>query len=134
LRYIKQDENAMVRWNIMIHYFITWFEYNDYYEKCIKHVHVGVMKPNIKSKRCNENHRSSAAGYHPRYMSPNHHEVQKDLRLVDVRGRISILGWCGRCRRLVLLELVNLDLKVVDDVVSICERYSTVLHALLKLL
>jgi hypothetical protein len=67
-------------------------------------------------------------------MPPNHHEVQKDLRLVDVRGRISILGWCGRCRRLVLLELVNLDLKVVDDVVSICERYSTVLHALLKLL
>jgi hypothetical protein len=32
----------------------------------------------------------------------------------------------------VLLELVNLGLKVVDDVVSICERYSTVLH-LLKL-
>jgi hypothetical protein len=67
-------------------------------------------------------------------MPPNHYEVQKDLRLVDVRGRVSILGWCGRCRRLVLLELVNLDLKVVDDVVSICERYSTVLHALLKLL
>jgi hypothetical protein len=33
----------------------------------------------------------------------------------------------------VLLELVNLSLKVVDDVVSICERYSTVLHLLLKL-
>jgi hypothetical protein len=33
----------------------------------------------------------------------------------------------------VLLELVNLGLKVVDDVVSICERYSMVLHLLLKL-
>jgi hypothetical protein len=33
-----------------------------------------------------------------------------------------------------LLELVNLGLKVVDDVVSICECYSTVMHLLLKLL
>jgi hypothetical protein len=33
----------------------------------------------------------------------------------------------------VLLELVNLVLKVVNDVVSVCERYSTVLHLLLKL-
>jgi hypothetical protein len=33
----------------------------------------------------------------------------------------------------VLLELVNLGLKVVDDVVSVCERYSMVLHLLLKL-
>jgi hypothetical protein len=88
---------------------------------------------NIKSKMCSENHRSSAAGCHPRYMLPNHHEVRKDLRLVDVRGRVSILSWCGRCRRLVLPELVNLDLKVVDDVVSVCERYSMVLHLLLKL-
>jgi hypothetical protein len=66
-------------------------------------------------------------------MLPNHHEVRKDLRLVDVRGRVSILDWCGRCRRLVLLEPVNLGLKVVDDVVSVCECYSTVLHLLLKL-
>jgi hypothetical protein len=66
-------------------------------------------------------------------MLPNHHEVRKDLRLIDVRGRVSILDWCDRCRRLVLLELVNLGLKVVDDVVSVCERYSTVLHLLLKL-
>jgi hypothetical protein len=29
---------------------------------------------------------------------------------------------------------MNLGLKVVDDDVSICERYSTVLHLLLKLL
>jgi hypothetical protein len=28
----------------MIHYFITWFEYNDHYEKCIMHIHVGGMK------------------------------------------------------------------------------------------
>jgi hypothetical protein len=28
---------------------------------------------------------------------------------------------------------MNLGLKVIDDVVSICERYSTVLHLLLKL-
>jgi hypothetical protein len=34
----------MVRWNIMIHYFITWFGYNDHYENCIKHVHVGGME------------------------------------------------------------------------------------------
>jgi hypothetical protein len=68
-------------------------------------------------------------------MLPNtHHEVWKDLRLIDIRGRVSILDWCGWCRHLVLLELVNLSLKVVDDVVSICERYSSVLHLLLKLL
>jgi hypothetical protein len=65
--------------------------------------------------------------------SENHHEVQKDLRLVDIRGRVSILGWCGRCRHLVLLELMNLGLKVVDDVVSVRECYSTVLHLLLKI-
>jgi hypothetical protein len=34
----------------------------------------------------------------------------------------------------VLLELMNLGLKVVNDDVSICECYSTVLHLLLKLL
>jgi hypothetical protein len=34
----------------------------------------------------------------------------------------------------VLLELVYLGLKVADDVVSVCERYTTVLHLLLKLL
>jgi hypothetical protein len=33
-----------------------------------------------------------------------------------------------------LLELVNLSLKVVDDAVSVCECYSTVMHLLLKLL
>jgi hypothetical protein len=33
----------------------------------------------------------------------------------------------------VLLELMNLGLKVVDDVVSIRECYSTILHLLLKL-
>jgi hypothetical protein len=33
----------------------------------------------------------------------------------------------------VLLELVNLDLKVVDDVISIRECYSTILYLLLKL-
>jgi hypothetical protein len=66
-------------------------------------------------------------------MLPNHNEVRKDLRLIDVRGRVSILGWCGWCRRLVLLELMNVGLKVVDDVVSVCERYYTVLHLLLKL-
>jgi hypothetical protein len=73
-------------------------------------------------------------GGHPRYMLPNPHDVRKDLRLIDVRGRVSILGWCGRCRRLVLLKLMNLSLKVVDDVVSVCECYSTVLHLLLEFL
>jgi hypothetical protein len=33
----------------------------------------------------------------------------------------------------VLLELTNLGLKIVDDVVSVCERYSAVLHLLLML-
>jgi hypothetical protein len=51
-----------VRWNIMIHYFITWFEYNDHYENCIKHVHGEGWNPNIKSKMCSENLRSSAVG------------------------------------------------------------------------
>jgi hypothetical protein len=88
-----------------------------------------------KSKWCSENHRSSAAGCHPRYMLPNtHHGVRKVLRLINVRGRVSILGWCGRCWCLVLLELVYLGLKVIDYVVSICEHYSMVLHLLLKLL
>jgi hypothetical protein len=36
--------------------------------------------------------------------------------------------------RLVLLELMYLGLKVVNYVVSVCERYSTVLNLLLKLL
>jgi hypothetical protein len=40
----------MVRWNIMIYYFITWFEYNDHYEKCIKHVHVGGMEPEYQKQ------------------------------------------------------------------------------------
>jgi hypothetical protein len=40
----------MVRWNIMIHYFITWFEYNDHYENCIKHVHVGGMEPEYQKQ------------------------------------------------------------------------------------
>jgi hypothetical protein len=35
---------------------------------------------------------------------------------------------------LVLLEIVNLGLKVVDDVVSVHECYSTVLHLLLHTL
>jgi hypothetical protein len=67
-------------------------------------------------------------------MLPNHHKVRKDLRLVDVRGRVSILSWGDRCRRLVLLELMNFGLKVVDDVVFVCEHYSMVMHLLLKLL
>jgi hypothetical protein len=29
----------------VIHYFITWFEYNEHHGKCIRHVHVGAMKP-----------------------------------------------------------------------------------------
>jgi hypothetical protein len=29
----------------MIHYFITWFKYNDHHEKCIRHIHEGAMKP-----------------------------------------------------------------------------------------
>jgi hypothetical protein len=37
-------------------------------------------------------------------------------------------------RCLLLLELMYLGLKVVDYVVSVCERYSAVLHLLLKLL
>jgi hypothetical protein len=40
----------MVRWNIMIHYFITWFEYNDHYENYIKHVHVGGMEPEYQKQ------------------------------------------------------------------------------------
>jgi hypothetical protein len=34
----------------------------------------------------------------------------------------------------VLLELMNLGLKVVNDIVSVCEHYSMVLHLLLRLL
>jgi hypothetical protein len=42
----------MVRWNIMIHYFITWSEYNDHYENYIKHVHVGGMELRISKAKC----------------------------------------------------------------------------------
>jgi hypothetical protein len=41
----------MVRHNIMIHDFITWFEYNDHYEKCIKHVDVRGMKPEYQKQK-----------------------------------------------------------------------------------
>jgi hypothetical protein len=41
----------MVRCNIMIHYFISWFEYNDHYENCIKHVHVGGMEPEYQKQK-----------------------------------------------------------------------------------
>jgi hypothetical protein len=88
-----------------------------------------------KSKRCSENHHSSAAGCHPRYMQTNtRHGVWKDLRLINIHGRVSIFDWCGWCKCLVLLELVYLGLKFVDYVVSVCECYSMVLHLLLKLL
>jgi hypothetical protein len=40
----------MVRWNTMIHYIIIWFEYNDHYENCIKHVHVGGMEPECQKQ------------------------------------------------------------------------------------
>jgi hypothetical protein len=40
----------MVRWNIMIHYFITWFEYNDQYENDIKQVHMGGMEPEYEKQ------------------------------------------------------------------------------------
>jgi hypothetical protein len=29
----------------MIHYFITWYEYNDHYENYIKHVHMERIEP-----------------------------------------------------------------------------------------
>jgi hypothetical protein len=38
-------KRQMMRWNIMIRYFVIWFEYNDHHEKCIRHVYVGGMKP-----------------------------------------------------------------------------------------
>jgi hypothetical protein len=63
-----------------------------------------------------------------------HHEVRKDLRIVDVRGRISILGWCDRCRHMVLLELMNLAQEVVNHVVSVCESNSIVMHLPVKIL
>jgi hypothetical protein len=68
-------------------------------------------------------------------MLPNtYHEVWKDLRLIDVQGTVSILGRCGRCRHLVLLELMYLAQEVVNHVVSVCESDSMVLYLLLKLL
>jgi hypothetical protein len=35
----------------MIHYFITWFEYNDHHEKCIRHKHMGGMKPEYQKAK-----------------------------------------------------------------------------------
>jgi hypothetical protein len=117
----------------MIHYFITWFKYIDHYENCIKHVQVGGMKPEYQKQNVQRESSFFSRGGHPRYMLSNHHEVRKDLTIVDVRGRVSILSWCNRCRRLVLLKLVNLSLKVVNDVVPVRERYSTVLYLLFEL-
>jgi hypothetical protein len=68
-------------------------------------------------------------------MLPNtYHKVWKDLGLINFLGSVSILGWCGRSMRMVLLELVYLTVKVVIYVILFCERHSTVLHLLLKLL
>jgi hypothetical protein len=58
----KAGWKAMVRWNIMIHYFITWFEYNDHYENCKSMYTWEGWNLDIKSKMCSENHRSSVAG------------------------------------------------------------------------
>jgi hypothetical protein len=70
-------------------------------------------------------------GCHPRYMLPiTHHKVRKDLGLIEVRGRVSILGLRGKCKHLVLLELVYLSQEVVDHVISVCEHDSMVLHLL----
>jgi hypothetical protein len=117
----------------MIHYFITWFKYIDHYEDCIKHVHVGGLKLEYQKQNVQQESSFFSRGGHPRYILPNHHEVQKDLTLIDVRGRVSILGWCSRCRHLVLLKLVNLSLKAIDDVVPVRERYSMVLYLLFEL-
>jgi hypothetical protein len=35
----------------MIHYFITWFEYNDHHEKCMRHVHMGGLKPEYQKPK-----------------------------------------------------------------------------------
>jgi hypothetical protein len=40
----------MMRWNIMIHYFIAWFEYNGHYENCIKQVHVEGLEPEYQKQ------------------------------------------------------------------------------------
>jgi hypothetical protein len=40
----------MVRWNIIIHYFITWFKYNGHYENCIKQVHMEGMEPEYQKQ------------------------------------------------------------------------------------
>jgi hypothetical protein len=40
----------MVRWNIMIHYFITWFKYNDHYDNYIKYVHMAEMEPRYQKQ------------------------------------------------------------------------------------
>jgi hypothetical protein len=58
----------------------------------------------------------------------------EDLGLVEVQGRLNTLCWCGRCGRLVLLELLYLTQEVVNHVVSVCESNSIVLYLLLKLL
>jgi hypothetical protein len=55
-------------------------------------------------------------------MLPNtDHEVRKNLEILNIRGRVGILGRCGRCRCLLQLELVNLALEIVDLILSVCE-------------
>jgi hypothetical protein len=61
------------------------------------------------------------------------------VRIIILQPQGVNLGTCylihiTRCRRLVLLELMYLSLKVVNYVISVCERHSMVLRLLLKLL
>jgi hypothetical protein len=67
----------MARWNIMIHYFITWFEYNDHYDNCIKLVHVGGMELEYQKQNVQRESSFLSHGCHPRYVLTNHHDVRK---------------------------------------------------------
>jgi hypothetical protein len=85
-----------------------------------------------KRKRSSENLSSLATGCHPRYRLPiQHHEVQLNLGILNIRGRSGILYRCSRCRHLLQLELVKLKLKVINLIVSVHELKLMLLRLLL---
>jgi hypothetical protein len=100
------------------------------------HILSGMDETRIsKRKRCSENLGSLAMGRHPRYRLPiQHHKVQENLGILNIRGRSGILYRCDRCRRLLKLELVNLSLVVINLVVSVRELELMLMHLLLTVM
>jgi hypothetical protein len=88
-----------------------------------------------KRKRCSKNLCSQATRCHPRYKLPiQHHKVQENLRILNIRGRGGILCRCGKCRHLLQLEMVNRSLEVINLIILVHELKIMLVHLLLTVL